>query len=184
MRSSAASFHARYGNSLRQFGKIWMVGGMGVLVNMAVAFVLNKLHGGTRYAQQVIWSIPGTPYNIRFTVLVWIGAFLVANLVNFLLNRHWTFKGARAPFWREFWPFFAVGSLAAFAGVFIKIGFTNPTSPLFLPEPYWHEETGLRSREYWSQLLTIVITMPINFVANKLWTFRAVRRRHAGSVAP
>ena len=100
MRSSAASFHARYGNSLRQFGKFGMVGGMGVLVNMAVAFVLNKLHGGTRYAQQVIWSIPGTPYNIRFTVLVWIGAFLVANLVNFLLNRHWTFKGARAPFWR------------------------------------------------------------------------------------
>ena len=63
-------------------------------------------------------------------------------------------------------------------GIFIKLAFTNPTSPLYLPEPWWHEDAGVHSREYWSQLLTIVLTMPINFVINKLWTFRAVRRRH------
>ena len=40
------------------------------------------------------------------------------------------------------------------------------------------EEAGIHSREYWSQLLTILITMPINFIVNKLWTFRAVRNRH------
>ena len=55
---------------------------------------------------------------------------------------------------------------------------TNPTSPVYLPEPFFHEETGLRSREYWSQLIAIIITMPINFIVNKLWTFRAVRAGH------
>ena len=33
------------------------------------------------------------------------------------------------------------------------------------------------------QLLTILITMPINFLANKLWTFRHVRNQHAESQA-
>ena len=46
---------------------------------------------------------------------------------------------------------------------------------MYLPEPWFHEERGLNSREYWSQLIAILITMPINFVVNKLWTFRAVR---------
>ena len=27
-------------------------------------------------------------------------------------------------------------------------------------------------------VVTIVVTMPINFVVNKLWTFRAVRNRY------
>ena len=71
-----------------------------------------------------------------------------------------------------------VGSVAAAAGIFIKLAFTNPTSPFYLPEPLFHEDAGINSREYWSQLLTILITMPINFIVNKLWTFRAVRNRH------
>ena len=116
----------------------------------------------------------------RYSSLVWIVAFLVANVFNFQLNRSWTFRGTRkAPWFAEFWPFLAVGGAAALVGLFVKIAFTNPTSPLYLPEPWFHENAGLRSREYWSQLFTIVITMPINFLANKLWTFRHVRRKHA-----
>ena len=48
--------------------------------------------------------------------------------------------------------------------------------------PWFHENAGLQSREYWAQLFTIVITTPINFIANKLWTFRHVRNRHAASL--
>ena len=59
--------------------------------------------------------------------------------------------------------------------MFIKIFFTNPTSPIYLPEPWFHEERGIQSREYWSQIFAIVVTMPINFAINKLWTFRTVR---------
>ena len=76
----------------------------------------------------------------------------------------------------------SAAAAAALIGIFIKIGFTNPTSPFYLPQPWFHENAGLQSREYWAQLLTILITMPINFLVNKLWTFRAVRRRHAASL--
>ena len=183
--SSAGSFVRRYAYVGRQFVKFGLVGGAGVVVNMLVAIVMNKLNGGTINAQNILFGIPGTPFNFRFTILVWIVAFLVANLFNFQLNRHWTFKaGNHAPWMKEFMPFLAVGSAAALIGIFIKIGFTNPTSPFYLPEPWFHENAGLRSREYWAQLLTIVITTPINFLVNKLWTFRHVRRRHAASETP
>lgn len=170
-------FVERYRHSIRQFVKFAVVGGSGVIVNMVVAIIMNKLNGGSANAQDIIWSIPGTSFNVRFTALVWIGGFLVANLYNFQLNRWWTFKSAKAAgWWKEFWPFLAVGSAAAAIGLVIKIALTNPSSPLYLPEPYFHEETGLQSREYWSQLIAIIITMPINFVVNKLWTFRSVRK--------
>jgi putative flippase GtrA len=171
---------ARASRLARQFVKFGLVGGAGVVVNMLVAIVLNKLNGGTVNAQRVLFPIPGSEYNFRYSSLVWILAFLVANLFNFQLNRSWTFRGTdKAPWLAEFWPFLAVGSAAALVGMFVKIAFTNPTSPLYLPEPWFHENAGLRSREYWSQLFTIVVTMPINFLANKLWTFTHVRRRHA-----
>ena len=178
--TSDGSFFRRYAYVGRQFLKFGAVGGAGVVVNMLVAIAMNKANGGTVNAQNILFTIPGTPYNFRFTTLVWIVAFLVANLFNFELNRHWTFRNRpKAPWLKEFLPFLAVGSSAALIGIFIKIGFTNPTSPIYLPEPWFHENAGLQSREYWAQLLTIVITTPINFLVNKLWTFRHVRRRHA-----
>lgn len=169
-------YASRWGHTLRQFLKFGVVGGSGVAINMVVAVVMNKLNGGSGNAQNIIWSIPNSPFNVRFTALVWIGGFLVANLYNFQLNRWWTFKSsAHAGWWSEFWPFLAVGSAAAVIGLVIKIALTNPSSPVYLPEPYFHEETGIHSREYWAQLIAIVVTMPVNFVVNKLWTFRSVR---------
>jgi putative flippase GtrA len=173
----------RYPHVLRQFVKFGLVGGAGVVVNMLVAIVMNKLNGGTVNAQNVIFPIPGTRYNFRFTSLVWIIGFLVANVFNFQLNRSWTFRHtAKAPWFREFWPFLAVGSAAAVVGLFIKIAFTNPKSPIYLPEPWFHENAGLQSREYWSQFFTILVTMPINFIVNKLWTFSHVRNKHAATI--
>ncbi len=180
---SPADLVQRYGHVVRQFIKFAVVGGAGVVVNMIVAIGMNRAHGGTRFAQDVLFAIPGTAYNFRFTSLVWIVAFLVANVFNFQLNRSWTFRGtSKAPWLHEFGPFLLVGSVAAVVGLFIKIAFTNPTSPIYLPEPWFNENAGLQSREYWSQLLTIVITMPINFAVNKLWTFRHIRTRHAERV--
>lgn len=174
----------RYANSLAQFIKFGIVGAAGLVVNMVVAILMNKANGGTVAAQRVLWSIPGTNYNVRFTALVWVVAFFVAVLFNFVLNRYWTFQhGEKAPFLKEFVPFFLVGSVAAFVGLFLKIAFTNPSSMIYLPDPWFHENFGFRSREYWAQLLTIILTMPINFVVNKLWTFRAVRQRHMDRVA-
>ena len=178
-----ATLFTRYRHVGRQFLKFGLVGGAGVVVNMLVAIALNKLNGGTINAQRIMFGIPATPFNFRFTSFVWIAGFLVANLFNFQLNRSWTFRGTRhAPWFTEFWPFLAVGSAAAVIGLFIKIAFTNPRSPVYLPEPWFHENAGLQSREYWSQLITIVITMPVNFIVNKLWTFRHIRNKHFGSL--
>ena len=183
--TSDESFVRRYAYVARQFLKFGAVGGAGVVVNMVVAIIMNKANGGTINAQNILFTIPGTPFNFRFTTLVWIVAFLVANLFNFELNRHWTFRNRpKAPWLKEFLPFLAVGSSAALIGIFIKIGFTNPTSPFYLPAPWVHEDAGLQSREYWAQLFTIVITTPINFLVNKLWTFRHVRKRHAETPTP
>lgn len=118
---SPADLYRRYGHVARQFVKFGIVGGAGVLVNMVVAVVMNKLHGGTQHAQDILWSLPGTAYNLRFTSVVWIAGFLVANLFNFQLNRSWTFRDTKAAPWlAEFWPFLAVGSVAALVGLFIK----------------------------------------------------------------
>ena len=173
----------RFQRVLRQFVKFGIVGGAGVVVNMMVAIAMNKANGGTINAQRILFAIPGTNFNFRYTVLVWLVAFLVANVFNFQLNRSWTFRHTRkAPWWQEFWPFLAVGSAAALLGIFFKVAFTNPTSWFYLPEPWFHENAGFASREYWAQLFTIVITMPINFVANKLWTFTHVRNKHQAAV--
>lgn len=167
---------------IKQFGKFGLVGGSGVLVNMVVAYVMTQFNGGVSNDNRVLARLPGS-FNFRFTVLVWIVGFLVANLWNFQLNRSWTFKRTHTrSWWAEFWPFFVVGAVAAFLGIFIKVALTNPTSPIYLPGPLFNDHQGLRARAYWAQLLTIVLTMPVNFVVNKLWTFRAVRHPHGRPV--
>ncbi len=180
--SPSTSFLGRYENTARQFVKFGLIGGGGVLVNMATVAVANAIGVGIFGVvdKDPFIPLPGTERALRFYILYAGIAFLVANVFNFMLNRHWTFRNRpKAPWLKEFLPFLAVGSSAALIGIFIKIGFTNPTSPIYLPEPWFHENAGLQSREYWAQLLTIVITTPINFLVNKLWTFRHVRRRHA-----
>ena len=169
-------FVQRHGHSIRQFLKFGIVGGSGVLVNMAVNIAMNKLNGGSVNAQNILWAIPGTRWNIRFTLLAWFVPFVVANVWNFQLNRWWTFQSQKVTgWWKEFWPFFVVGSVAMLVGALLKVLMTNPTTPFYLPGPWFHEEKGIRSREYWSQLIAIFLTLPINFVVNKLWTFKAVR---------
>lgn len=175
---------------LLEFLKFGIVGGSGFLVNIVVAIAMNKAHGGTEHAQDILFNLFGTRWNFRYTSLVWIVGFIVANVTNFQLNRSWTFKRERRRgWWTEFWPFFAVGSVAAIIGMFVKIAFTNPTSVFYLSASWFHETKGIHSREYWSQILAIVVTMPINFIVNKLWTFRAVKHSEdvpmvAPAVAP
>ena len=178
------SRRARGRRHLRQFIKFGIVGGSGVVVNMLVAVIMTKLHGGTSRDNDPLWYLTGE-HALRFTHLVWIGGFLVANFWNFELNRRWTFKrDHRRSWWAEFWPFFLIGSVAAAAGLLIKTGLTNPTSPFFLPGSIFDGSQGLRDRAYWAQLITIVLTMPINFVVNKLWTFRAVKHPETGEDVP
>ncbi len=161
-----------------------IVGGSGVVVNMIVAIIMHKLNGGTINAAERIFAIPGTDFWFRYRNLVWIVAFLVANTWNYQLNRSWTFRSQHhKSWWASFWPFFTIGAVSAFLGMWIQVLLTHPGSAFFLPDPYFNENSGLRSREYWAQLLTIVLTMPINFVVNKVWTFGHLRVKHAAPPA-
>ncbi len=86
-----------------------------------------------------------------------VGAFLVAVTNNFLLNRHWTFRARAGHAGFQAARFFAV-SLAAFGFNFVAL--------LALVEA-----VGLPKVP--AQAIAIVLATPLNFVGNKLWSFRA-----------
>jgi putative flippase GtrA len=174
---------ARYGNSLRQFLKFGLIGGAGAVVNQVVVIVCNVLGRdlfGVGYDSPLV-NLFGSAFHLRYLQLYAVIAFLVANMFNFILNRYWTFRGhARAPFFKEYAPFLLVGSVAALVGVVLLTWLTKSDWPLSFS--YFDDSTGLRNRLYWANLIQIVLVMPVNFVLNKVWTFQAVRRRHAASV--
>lgn len=158
--------------NMRQFLKFGVVGGSGVLVNMAVGILLHRLNGGTINAGDPVIGLPGTEFAFRYRNLVWVTSFLVANLWNYQVNRIWTFRGHAVAWWRGFWPFLAVGSVAMLAGLVIQWALTHPGSLFYLSSEWFTEDVGLGSREYWAQVIAILVTMPINFAVNKVWTFR------------
>ena len=59
-----------------------------------------------------MFGIPLTAFHVRWYHGYSTVAFLVANLWNFQLNRMWTFRSTHhARWWKEYWPFLAVGLL-------------------------------------------------------------------------
>ena len=160
-----------------QFIKFGLVGASGVVVNMLVAFVMNKLNGGAANARNPVLELPGTDLAIRYSYLVYVVAFIIANTTNYQLNRWWTFKGTRRAWWRGYAMFFAAGILGAVIGFAVKVALTHPGSPIYLPG--WFTESGWRAREYWGQLAGVLVGTPINFLVNRLVTFR----HHAAEVA-
>ncbi len=178
----------RYRRALRQFIKFGLIGAAGVIVNMATVVVVHNVgfHVFGIEDGDPFLPLPGTDRAIRYYIVYAAIAFLVANTFNFWWNRHWTFRdshGGKAPFMKEFLPFLAVGAMAQLVGFVILFLLRNPTSPFYLSAPFFTDNgPTFTKRLYWAQLIQIVLVMPINFVVNKVWTFRAVRRRHAASL--
>ncbi len=176
---------ARVTRTLSQFVKFGLIGGSGVIVNMVVVALCNNVgtHVFATHDYDRPITFPGTDYGIRNYLIYAVVAFLVANLYNFLLNRHWTFRsGNRAPFHKEFLPFLLVGSVAQLLGLVILLALRNPQSPFYLSGDFFVDSSPFwRRRLYWAQIIQIVLVMPINFLVNKLWTFRHVRNRHAAA---
>jgi len=83
------------------------------------------------------------------------GSFLVAVTSNYTLNRHWTFRDRRAGVAAQGMRFFVVslGSLGA--------------NLLVL-----HVLISLGAGKLVGQAIAIVLVTPLNFVGNKLWSFR------------
>ncbi|RLP06790.1 GtrA family protein [Propionibacterium australiense] len=185
----------RWSRLVGQFVRFAVVGGSGVVVNMAVAVVLNKLHGGSANATRILFPIPGTSFNFRFSSLVWIVSFLIANLYNYQLNRSWTFRGTSRGWWKGFWQFLSIGAVAALIGLVLKALMVSPGNLITLRGDWfdawtWRHggsilaqlEDACHSPEYVAHALSVLVTMPINFIVNKLWTFRG--RKPAAPVGP
>lgn len=162
--------HRHNWNLLFRFG---LVGGSGVLVNLVVLILLKR--SGPHF-DDVFIDLPLTSFNVRWYHVYSTVAFLVANIWNFQLNRHFTFRSSKHSGWlREYLPFLAVGFGAQLIGLGLLTLLMHPGSFLALPRTVLDDSSGLRNRLYWAQLIVIVVTVPLSFVLNKLWTFSSVR---------
>jgi dolichol-phosphate mannosyltransferase len=118
------------------------------------------LVGGTGFAVNLgVYAlcvhVAGIDYHIS-AVLAWF----VAVTNNFLLNRHWTFDAGDGQVRFQAPRFFFV-SLIAF-------GFSFVLLVLFV------EVGGLAKVP--AQALAVAASMPLNFIGNKLWSFRGSNR--------
>ena len=82
-------------------------------------------------------------------------SFLVAASWNYWWNRHWTFREQRGHFAVQGMRFFAVSATVYFANLGV----------LWLLVQF-----GLG--EVIAQALAIIVVTPLNFIGNKLWSFR------------
>jgi putative flippase GtrA len=170
----------RYWRNAVQFVRFAVVGGSGVLVNLLVLVLVKRLGP---HPEDAIVALAPTDFHVRWYHVYSTIAFLVANLWNFQLNRWWTFRSSKhSAWWREYWPFLAVGLLGQAIGLVLLTLLMHPGSPIALPVDPLDDTTGLRTRLYWAQLIVIVVVTPLSFVLNKVWTFAAVRTHHLEAV--
>ncbi len=83
------------------------------------------------------------------------GSFLVAVTNNYFWNRHWTFRGDRGHVAYQGLRFLVVSGVALVANLLIL-----------------HTLVQLWDREVLPQAIAIVLVTPLNFVGNKVWSFR------------
>jgi putative flippase GtrA len=89
-----------------------------------------------------------------------IGSFLVAVTNNYTWNRLWTFHGSRGHLVFQGLRFFLVSLLALAANLVVL-----------------HLLVQVGVGEVLAQAIAIILVTPVNFVGNKLWSFRSPRGR-------
>jgi putative flippase GtrA len=163
----------RHRNNWKLLFRFGLVGGSGVLVNLLMVVICNKLGPDE---DNIALGLPLTDFNIRWYHVFSTIAFLVANIWNFQLNRLWTFRSAKHSGWvQEYFPFLAVGMLGQIIGLLILTLLMHPGSGVALSPTFFDDSSGFRTRIYWAQLIQIAIITPLSFLLNKFWTFSAVR---------
>jgi putative flippase GtrA len=89
-----------------------------------------------------------------------VAAFCVAVANNFICNRHWTFRAG-------------AGDAGFQAPRFLAVSLVALVLNLVLLEIL---VSGAGAPELTSQAVAVAVSMPVNFVGNKLWTFGSHRR--------
>jgi len=148
-----------------QFLKFALVGVSGVVVNLVVftltvlvwLLLAGHIHGAADLSHSLREVVTRNTGEIPRAAgyLANLLGFVVSVLTNYYLNRIWTFRsGNRVA--TELPKFFTV-SVVAYAGNLAV---------------FWACHTHLGLSLLASQLLAILLVMPVNFVLNKLWSFR------------
>lgn len=154
-----------------QFG---IVGGSGFVVNLAATVALAKIFTAAGAQQgSALFPLFVMDKNFRVYHLISTLAFVIANVWNFELNRAWTFRKGGKSSRTRFARYFLIGAVAQIVGLWLLTLLMNPHTIIGLPRDVFDSSTGLRTPLYWSQLIQIVLTMPVSFVLQKLWTFGA-----------
>ena len=138
----------RVARNARQFTKFAAVGASGVVVNLAV-------FNATLIAWHLVTGRPLSNLGLTADYVANALGFVVSVVSNYYLNRRWTFRSER-PVAIEFSKFLTV-SLVAYA---VNLGIFSIAHTVF----------DLRGNL--SQLIAIACVMPVNFIFNKLWSFR------------
>ncbi len=164
--AAAPSRSARIRGDLLQFVRFCVVGGSGVVVNLAVftltlliwLAVAGHIHNGSDVVHAVRDLVTrretvGVAHIASYVANA--GGFVVSVLTNYYLNRRWTFRSTKG----------VAGELPKFVAVSV-IAYGGQLAV------FWLFRTQAHVAPIPSQLVAIVVVMPINFVANKLWSFR------------
>jgi putative flippase GtrA len=135
-----------------------------VSVTSRTSAALRRRHNWVQLMKFGIVGATGYAINlIVFAALLSWGAhvaaaisFVVAAASNYWWNRHWTFVHQKSHIGAQGARFFVV-SLAAFAVNQLWL-------VLFIDLLHWHKVV--------SQAIAIILVTPLNFLGNKLWSFR------------
>ena len=130
--------------NLREFVKFCLVGGSGVFVNLAV-------FNATLLTWQLVTGHMGLTASYVANGL----GFVVSVMTNYYLNRRWTFR--------------STGSVPAEFSKFLLVSLVAYVVNLAI---FTVAHTVFDLRGNVSQLIAIACVMPVNFLANKLWSFR------------
>ena len=130
--------------SLAQFVKFSFVGASGVVVNLVV-------FNATLFVSRLATGHSSTAAEYLGNFL----GFVVSVLTNYYLNRRWTFRSSGAV--KTELPKFVTVSIIAYL---VNLGVFTVA------------RHGLHLDDNVSQVIAIACVMPINFVLNKLWSFR------------
>ena len=136
---------------------------MSAIANRAVS-ALRRRHNWVQLGQFGVVGATGYAVNLAvYAALLGIGAhgaaavsFIVSAANNYWWNRHWTFAHAKGHFGHQGMRFFVVSAIAFGANqiwLFVLL-----------------DLAGLG--KIVSQAIAIVLVVPLNFVGNKLWSFR------------
>ncbi len=135
--------------------------------------VIRRIHHGTRKSANWLQLfkfglVGGSGYVVNLAVFALlsgaldvhhiaaaIGAFSVAVVNNFWWNRHWTFEAHDGHAGFQAARFFTVSLF----GLAVNLALLE----LFV--------SGVALPELAAQALAVALTLPVNFIGNKLWTF-------------